>query len=198
MTEEPRPAGEQPPPPRERHIAESTLPSWVPTVIGAILVLMAGLAVYTGLRYRNPTLANGIIKRKQLPRAMTSRGAPGEPEPGASLVFPGSNAEANAPVPSQNRAEVSGGPGGVVATVRLSARRGMITNVMPDDAMIYVNGLAIGEAKQFNTVDEVYDFPSPGTYTIRIVAPGHHERQFVITADDNAPHEIARLDVKLD
>lgn len=199
MTEEPRPAGEQPPPPRERHVTESTLPSWVPAVIGAILVVMAGLAVYTGLRYRNPTLANGIIKRKPLPRAMTSRGAPGEPEPGASLVFPGSNAEAGAPVPGQSHAEISGGgQGGVVGTLRLSARRGMITNVQPDDAMIYVNGLAIGEAKQFNTIDEVYDFPSPGAYMIRIVAPNHRERQFVITADDNAPHEIARLDVKLD
>ena len=199
MTDEPRPAGEQPPPPRERHIVESTLPTWVPTVIGVILVLMAALAVYTGLRYRNPTLANGIIKRKAIPRAMTNGGAPGEPEPGASLVFPGSNAEANpATDTAPNRVDIAGGREGVLATVRMSARRGMITNVLPDDAMIYVNGLAIGEAKQFNTVDEVYDFPAPGAYTIRIVAPGHRERQFVITADDNAQQDIARLDVKLE
>ena len=66
---------------------QPVLPSWVPTVIGIVLVLMAGLAVYTGLRYRNPTLANGIIKTRRPPRAMTGGGPPGEPEPGASLVF---------------------------------------------------------------------------------------------------------------
>ena len=73
----------------------------------------------------------------------------------------------------------------------------MMTNVTPDDAMIYVNDLAIGEAKQFNTADEVYDFPAPGSYTVRIVAPGYKERVFVVTAADNATDEIARIDVKL-
>jgi len=59
MTEQPPPSE----PPRERHVPDQpVLPNWVPTVIGIVLVLMAGLAVYTGLRYRNPTLANGIIK----------------------------------------------------------------------------------------------------------------------------------------
>ena len=187
-------------PPRERHTAPDApqLPPWVPTLIGAVLVAMAALAVYTGLRYRNPTLANGIIRRRNPPRAMSNDGAPGEPEPGGSLVFPGAAPDANEPVPSRNRVVIAGGREGVNATVRMNARRGLLTNVTPDDAMIYVNGLAIGQAKQFNTMDEVYDFPAPGSYTIRVVAPGYKEREFVVVAEDSAKAEIARIDAKLE
>src|SRR2546421_12905968 len=113
MTEQPPVASE---PPRERHASDQTgLPRWVPTLIGIVLVVMAALAVYTGLRFRNPTLANGIIKSRKPPRAMTGVGPPGEPEPGASLVFP-----ENAPT--------AGGPA-VAGAQRISARRGLITNV---------------------------------------------------------------------
>src|SRR5438445_1828906 len=172
----------QDPSPRERHPHDpSALPGWVPTAIGVVLVLMAALAVYTGLRYRNPTLANGIIKTRRPPRAMTGGGPPGEPEPGASLVFPENS-------PTAETATVIGA---------IAARRGLITNVLPDDAMVYVNGVLIGQAKQFNTIDEVYDFPAPGAYTIRLVAPGYKEAQYVVTASDNAQQEIARIDVKL-
>ena len=172
----------------ERHPHDpSTLPGWVTTAIGVVLVLMAALAVYTGLRYRSPTLANGIIRTRRPPRAMTGGGAPGEPEAGSSLVFPGDAAN-NTPgtnlAPDKN-------------AIRLSARRGMILNVVPDEAMVFVNGLAIGEARQFNTMDKVYDFPAEGTYVVRIVAPGYKERQFVITAADGAAQEIARIDAKL-
>ncbi len=180
---------EQPPdtpsePPRERHVPDQPpLPRWVPTLIGAVLVVMAVLAVYTGLRYRNPTLANGIVKTRRPPRAMTGGGPPGEPEPGSSLVFP-----ENAPTANEGR---------VIGATHMNARRGLMTNVVPDDAMVFVNGLLIGEARQFNTLDEVYDFPAPGSYTIRLVAPGYKEQQFVITASDNAKQEIARIDAKL-
>ena len=194
MTEEPQG------PPREKHHPPEplALPGWVPTVIGVVLVLMAALAVYTGIRYRNPTLANGIVKRRATPRVTTNGGAPGEPEPGGSLLFPGASADANETTTAPNRIDISGGREGVTGTVRLAARRGLITNVIPDDAMIYVNGLAIGQAKQFNTMDEVYDFPSPGSYTVRVVAQGYRERQFIVIADDNAKAEIARIDAKLD
>ena len=46
-------------------------------------------------------------------------------------------------------------------------------------------------------MDKLYDFPAAGSYTIRIVAPGYKERQFVITAADDAVQEIARIDAKL-
>src|SRR6202008_326768 len=104
---------------------------------------------------------------------------PGEPEPGSSLVFPGDAADntpaAREPVTGRARAEITGTGNVVTSTTRLWARRGMITKVVPDDAMIAVNDLVIGQAKQFDTMDEVYDFPAPGSYTIHISAPGYKD-----------------------
>jgi hypothetical protein len=178
-----------------------SMPRWVPTTIGVVLVAMAGLAVYTGIRYRTPTLSNGPVKSRRPARAATGVGAPGEPEPGSSLVFPGDAADntpaAREPVPGHARAEITGTGHGITATSRLWARRGMITKVVPDDAMIAVNDLVIGQARQFDTMDEVYDFPAPGSYTIHISAPGYKDQQFVVTVAENAEDEIARLNVKL-
>jgi hypothetical protein len=191
MTEAPHPPDETP-----------AMPRWVPGVIGVVLVAMAALAVYTGLRYRTPTLANGIVKSRRPARSMTNgAGPPGEPEPGASLVFPGDAAD-NAPaaheaVTGRARAEITGTGHGIQSTVRIWARRGMMTNVVPDDAMVSVNDLVIGQAKQFDKPDEIYDFPAPGSYTIHISAPGYKDQQFIVTVADDAKQEIARLDVKL-
>ena len=189
--------------PRERRPQEENhLPRWVPTLIGAVLVLLAALAVYTGVRYRNPTLSDVLHPRRTATTQTAGGGPPGEPGPGASLVFPGESGD-NAPIASdavtgRSRATITGGGAmGVTAAVRLWARRGMITSVVPEDAMIYVNDLAIGEAKQFNTPDEVYDFPAPGSYTVRVVAPGYRERVFVVTADENARDEVARIEARL-
>ena len=191
MTEEPHRPDETP-----------AMPRWVPGVIGIVLVAMAALAVYTGLRYRTPTLANGIVKSRRPARAMTGgAGPPGEPEPGASLMFPG-DAGDNAPtaheaVTGRARAEITGTGHGIQSTVRIWARRGMMTNVMPGDAMVSVNDLVIGQAKQFDKPDEIYDFPAPGSYTIHISAPGYKDQQFIVTVADDAKQEIAKLDVKL-
>jgi len=185
-----------------RHHDEPQLPRWVPALIGVVLVLLAALAVYTGIRFRNPTLADGIIRSRRPSPQPTGGGPPGEPGPGASLVFPGESGD-NAPTASdavtgRARATITGGGAmGVTAAVRLWARRGMMASVVPEDAMIYVNDLAIGEAKQFNTPDEVYDFPAPGSYTVRVVAPGYRERVFVVTADENARDEVARIEARL-
>ena len=188
----------------EQHRPDETpaMPRWVPAVIGVVLVAMAALAVYTGVRYRTPTLANGVVKSRRPARAMTGgAGPPGEPEPGASLVFPGDSAD-NAPaahdaVTGRARAEITGTGHGITSVVRIWARRGMMTNVVPDDAMVSVNDLVIGQAKQFDKPDEIYDFPAPGSYTIHISAPGYKDRQFIVTVADDAKDEIARLDVKL-
>ena len=191
MTEEPHPHDEPP-----------VMPRWVPGVIGIVLVAMAALAVYTGLRYRTPALASGVVKSRRPARAMTGgAGPPGEPEPGASLVFPGDAADnaptASEPVTGRARAEITGTGHGITSTVRIWARRGMMTNVVPDDAMVSVNDLVIGQAKQFDKPDEIYDFPAPGSYTIHISAPGYKDQQFIVTVADDAKQEIARLDVKL-
>jgi hypothetical protein len=178
------------------------MPAWVPAVIGVVLVAMAALAVYTGIRYRTPALANAVTKPRQ-PARVTAGGSgpPGEPEPGASLIFPGdadNTPTAHEAVSGSARAEISGTGNGITSVVRIWARRGMILNVVPDDAMVAVNDLVIGQAKQFSTMDEVYDFPAPGSYTIHISAPGYKDQRFVVTAAGDAKLEIARLDVKLE
>ena len=177
------------------------MPPWVPALIGVVLVSMAALAVYTGIRYRNPPQVNPVIKRRPV-RPMTGGGGPpGEPEPGASLVFPGdadNTPAAREAVTGNARAEISGTGHGITSTVRIWARRGMMTNVTPGEAMVTVNDLVIGQAKQFSTMDEVYDFPAPGSYTIHLSAPGYKDQQFIVTVGDDAKLEIARLDVKLE
>jgi hypothetical protein len=190
MTEEPQPPDAPP------------MPPWVPTVIGVVLVAMAALAVYTGIRYRSPTLANAIIKSRRPARAMTGgAGPPGEPEPGASLLFPGDAADntpaAHEAVTGTARNQITGTGNSITSTPRMWARRGLITHVVPDEAMVAVNDLVIGQAKQFDTMDEIYDFPAPGSYTIRISAAGYKDQQFIITVAENAKAEIARLDVKM-
>ena len=187
------------PPPQEPEPQSEPLPRWIPVMIGAVLVAMAGLAVYTGMRFRESgnTFTN-IVKPRRVTGPAPAAAPPGEPQPGASLVYPGEDAantpNANAPVTGRARAEITGGgTGGVQSTLRMTARRGMILLVDPPDAMVYVNELLIGQANQFDKTDEVYDFPAPGSYTIRISAPGYHDRQFIVTAADNATAEVARI-----
>ena len=176
---------------RERDIVEeSSMPRWVPIAIGIVLVTLAALAVLTGMRYRDQTLVR-IVQPHQRPVRATAPAPPGEPEPGASLMFPGDAAN----VPPAH-ADVAGRAGSQV--VRMSARRGLRTNVTPSDAIVYVNDVAIGQANQFDSETEEYDFAAPGNYTIRLIAPGYKERTFIVTADENAKAEVAALDVKLE
>lgn len=194
--EEPRASKHEPHDPPEAPL----MPRWVPIVIGVALVVMAALAVFTGLRYREPVISR-LIPRRTTSRPMAPA-PPGEPTPGASLVYPGDAdnvPRANAPAESRSRAEITGGgAAGVNAVVHIEARRGLQTKVEPDDALIYVNDLAIGEARQFNTPDEIYDFAAPGSYTIRITAPGYRERTFLVNASESARSEVARIEVKLE
>ena len=197
----------EPPPPEPERAPEpepesEPLPRWIPVTIGIVLVAMAALAVYTGMRYRESGTFTSIVRPKRVTGPAPASAPPGEPQPGASLVYPGDDAgntpNANAPVTGRARAEISGGgAGGVQTTVRMTARRGMILAIKPEDAMVYVNDLLIGQANQFDKPDEVYDFPAPGSYTIRISAQGFRERQFVVTVAENAQVEVARIEAKL-
>jgi hypothetical protein len=176
------------------------MPRWVPILIGAVLVLMAALAVYTGMRYRDDgTLTQQMKPRRD--RGMTAA-PPGEPGAGESLVMHGGEGdneapEANAPVQGNARAVISGGPGGVESTVRIWARRGMLLEVTPAEAMVYVNETPVGHASQFDTTDEIYDFPAAGSYTIRVVAPNGKQKTYVVTAANDAKQEIARIKAAL-
>jgi len=182
MTEQP-PDDEQP----------AVMPKWVPIMIGAVLVILASLAVYTGFRYRDETILDHVPPRKV---HATAPAPSDEPGAGASLVLPGSTPAANEPVPGSSRVAISGGPGGVQTTNRLWARRGVVFNVLPDDTLVYVNDLPIGQVRQFNSIDEVYDFAEPGSYNVKLVAPSGAEKTFVVTAADDAKLDIARISFK--
>jgi len=196
---------EQNPEPNEAHENErdfepeqAPLPKWVPVLIGLVLVLIAAFAVFTGLRNRAASLVS-MVGRDVPQRARKSTPAPpGEPGAGSSLVMPDNVPTANQPVTGRSRAEITGGPQGVDTTMRAWARRGMVLNVLPEDAMVYVNDVPIGEVRQFNSMDEVYDFAEPGSYTVRLVANGYREKRFVVTAGDDAKQDIARISVKLE
>lgn len=190
-------APDQPPGRHHQHEPPTAeMPRWVPVAIGVVLVTLAALAVITGMRYRDQTLVR-MVRPQAQPRT-SAPAPPGEPEAGASLMFPGDAGAnipaANAPVQGPSRAEVTGGPGGVNAVVRIWARRGLRINVKPADAVVYVNDVAIGQASQFDSETEEYDFAAPGSYTVRLVAPGYKERQFVVTVDENAKQEVAHIE----
>ncbi|HEX7190342.1 MAG TPA: PEGA domain-containing protein [Thermoanaerobaculia bacterium] len=189
------------PPPQpsdEREPEAAPLPPWVPTLIGAVLVILAGLAVYTGLQYRNNTIVS-VVKPRRVPAANTPA-PPGEPQPGASLVFSGESGDnapvAHPPVTGKSRATIVGTGHDVEATVRIWARRGMTTTVMPPDALVYVNDVAVGQANQLST--QPYEFPQAGSYNVRITAPGYRDRTYIVTAADNAKDEVATIQAKLE
>ena len=174
------------------------MPRWVPILIGVVLVVIAGFAVYTGLRYRDEgTLVGQIGSDRPEPRR-SAAAPPGEPGAGASLVLPDNTPDANDPVAGPSRAVISGGAAGVQSNVRIWARRGMVLNVLPEDAEVYVNEMPIGHVNQFNSVDEAFEFAAPGSYNIRIGGEGLRERNFTVTVAENAPNDVARISAKLD
>jgi hypothetical protein len=177
----------------------AAMPRWVPVLIGAILVIMAGLAIYTGLRYRNDDTLTSQV-RPQRDRGMTAA-PPGEPGAGASLVMHGSEGDstpaAKPPVEGDARAVISGGPGGVETTVRIWARRGVMLSVTPAESMVYVNDVPIGQVSQFDTMDEIYEFAAPGSYTIKIIAPDNRQKTYVVTSADDAKQDVATIAAKL-
>jgi hypothetical protein len=179
----------------------TAMPRWVPILIGAVLVTMAGLAVYTGLRYRNEDTLLGSVQPRRESSANPAPAPPGEPGAGASLVMHGSEGDntpsANEPVAGSSRAVISGGPGGVETTVRIWARRGMLLQITPPESMVYVNDTLVGQASQFDTEDEIYDFPAPGSYTVRVVGPGEKQKTYIVTAADDAKQDVAHIKAQL-
>lgn len=178
------------------------LPRWIPVAIALVLVTIATLAVYTGWHWRAPVGERPPILPGR-PVVGGEVGAPGEPEAGASRVLHGDAGDAvptpNAPNPGDRaKVVITGDERGMTELVRLSVRRGLITQVVPPDAIVYVNDQAIGEANQFATPETVYEFANPGSYTVRIAAPGHKEIEYVITADPEANVEVAVIRATMD
>ncbi|PYQ31165.1 MAG: hypothetical protein DMF56_04500 [Acidobacteria bacterium] len=176
---------------RDDEEPSAPMPRWIPIFIGVVLVTLAALAVYTGLRFRSDdTILAHVPARKARPTAPAPGGEPGA---GASLVLPENTPVANEPVPGTSRTVITNDSGGVQATSRYWARRGVVFNVLPDDVLVYVNDLPIGQVTQFNSMDEVYDFAEPGSYNVKLVAPNGAEKLFVVTAADDAKQDIARI-----
>lgn len=176
------------------------MPRWVPVLIGVVLVTIAGLAVYTGLRSGDEgTLLDHV--RPRGPQQANTPAPPGEPGAGASLVLHGASGEntpaANEPVQGQARVVVTGGPGGVASTVRVWARRGMVLNVLPEDTLVYVNEMPIGQVAQLNTMDEAYEFAAAGSYDVKLVTPDGREKTYVVTASEDAGEDVARISADL-
>ena len=174
------------------------MPRWVPVLIGAVLVIIAAFAIYTGLRSRDEgTLLAHVPSQRQ--RQANAPAPPGEPGAGASLVLQGdeNTPAANEPVQGQSRAVVSGGPGGVTSTMRAWARRGMVLNVMPQDTMVYVNDMPIGQVSQLNTMDEAYEFAAAGSYTVKLVGANGAEKTYVVTASEDAKEDVVRITTDL-
>lgn len=174
------------------------LPRWVPVLIGAILVIMAALAVFTGLRSRDDDTILARVRPHHVVRSTPA--PPGEPGAGASLVLHGEAGEdapsANPPVQGPSRAVITGGPGGVTSVVRIWARRGMVLSVVPNDTTVYVNDMLIGQASQMDTMDEAYEFAAPGSYNVKLIAPDGAEKLYVVTAANDAKDDVARITVK--
>jgi PEGA domain-containing protein len=184
MTE---PPSEPPPEPESE-----PLPGWIPILIGAAL---AALALYTGLRYRQNNLVT-VVRPRRTATTPNALAPPGEPEAGASLLIDGNAPPANPPVaPGKSRAVVTGTGNAIQSNVLVRARRGMTTAVVPDDAIVYVNDVPVGQAKQFT--GQPYEFASAGSYTVRIAAPGFRDRVFTVTVAGNVENEIARIEAKL-
>ena len=175
------------------------LPGWVPVLIGGVLVAIAGLAVWTGLRYRSApeerVQSLGASARVGLQRT----GAPGEPLPGSSRIFPGDAPPAETPEPAdRSRVSITGGPQGVETTVRYRARRGVYFQVDPPDSIVFINEQQIGPANQFASPDEAYEFADEGKFSIRLVAPDGSDDLLIITTDPAAPEEVVRIARKIE
>jgi hypothetical protein len=199
--EEHSPPVESPEPPEPADDSgDIMLPRWAAAAIGLVLIGLASLAVYTGVTYRREPLGQRFM-RVPLPERdlqTPSPGVPGGPEPGASLIYHGPGGE-QIPQPgairdeAPSRVSISGEGTQLTRQIRLSARRGMIVDIQPPNAAVYVNNQVIGAASQFANADQAYEFAEEGTYDIRLVAPGHRELAFIVRADPAAPEQLARI-----
>jgi hypothetical protein len=179
------------------HEPASVMPRWVPVLIGLVLVIIAALAVFTGLRNRDKDTILAHVRPKTSRDVATTPAPPGEPGAGDSLVLHSDAPQANQPVRGQSRAVVTGGPGGVTAVSRIWARRAMVLDVLPADTMVYVNEMPIGQVSQLNTMDEAYEFAAPGSYTVKLVTPSGVEKTYIVTASEDAQQDVARITAKL-
>ena len=181
---------------------EGGMPRWVPVLIGVVLLIIAVLAVYTGMRYRGGPLGRAF-GRATTSMVRSEGGAPGEPQPGASRVLHGVGGDhVPAPRPAtsgedeESKVIIRGGPEGTIPSIRLTAQRAMHIHVDPSSAVVYVNDQPVGVAEQF-TGPDLYEFPEEGEYTVRLVADGYEEIEYTVLVQQDAKTEIADIQATL-
>lgn len=202
MSEDEQQAPDAPPPPEEERRLE--LPGWVPAAIGLTLVLLAAMAVYTGFRTQvrpqertdavSPfTEADGLFPEE-------SGGPPGAPGPGGSRV----SSEEDIPAPAsigeadEPALAISGDATGVDGRTSLAVRRGLVFDVEPGEAVVYVNDVAVGAVRQFDSPDSAYEFAEEGVFSVKVALPGYSEVELVVTAGPDAAEETATVSLRLE
>jgi hypothetical protein len=182
--------------PADREVARP-MPRWVPMLIGTVLVVIAALAVYTGIRYRGGPIGRAF-DRATVRGIPAEGGPPGEPQAGASRVMHGDGGD-HVPMPREasdegnaSKVVIRGGPEGVIPSIRLTAQRAMVVRVEPPTAMIYVNDEPIGIARQFAGAD-LYEFREEGEYTVRVIADGYEEIEYTVLVRNDARTEVADI-----
>jgi hypothetical protein len=179
-----------------------SMPKWIPVLIAGILLAIAALAVYTGFATKVRDLGVNLTRRRTSERSIAGGGVPGEPQPGASRIQHGESGE-NVPEPDPMTVDEGSGMritargDDIVASMRMRARRGFVLDVTPRDADVYVNDQPVGAAAQFRGEEAAYEFPAEGNYRVRIVADGHQQAEFLISADPQAREELARIRMSL-
>lgn len=203
MSEVPPPGGmngeEETGPESERIVS---MPRWIPVLIATVLLGIAALAVYTGFATKVRDLGVNLTRRRASERSVAGGGVPGEPQPGASRIHHG---EAGENVPEPDPMTIDEGSGmritaqgdDIVASMRMRARRGFMLDVTPREADVYVNDQPVGSAAQFRGEEAAYEFPAEGDYRVRIVAEGHQQAEFLISADQKSREELARIRMSL-
>ncbi|HXI14311.1 MAG TPA: hypothetical protein VNM92_16965 [Thermoanaerobaculia bacterium] len=173
------------------------LPTWVPALLGLVLVAMAGLAVYTGLTYRAKPLVRGLVKRAS---QITHREGPAEEQAGGSRVMPGTSGDPRGNEPSggaQSKGVITGTGNSIESAIRLPAKRGVVLRVVPEDAIFYVNDQLMGPVKPYSTNLEAYEFPEEGSFVIRVSAEGYADQLFEVVVAPDSKVELARIETKL-
>lgn len=190
-------------PPDERRLE---LPAWVPAAIGLTLVLLAAMAVWTGFRTQvrpheeqpsaevSPfTEADGLFLEE-------SGGPPGAPGPGASRVSPEGDVPAPGPLGEARREglAISGDAGGVSGKKNIAVRRGLVFDVTPLDAVVYVNDVVVGSVRQFDSPESAYEFAEEGVFSVKISSPGYDEVELVVSAGPDETEETAEVTLRLE
>lgn len=164
------------------------LPSWIPILLGVVLVTMAAFAVYTGMTHRGKPLARAVRHPVSTARRVVANVLPGDtddpaPNPATSVTT--------------SKMAIAGDGKSISSATILRAGRGMMIKAEPNTASVFVNERLIGTAAQFSRLDSIYEFPAEGSFSVRLMADGFEDAVYLVTVEPEADQEIAEIEVRL-